>query len=130
MLVSTSWLLAAGRETIGLLLSRMVAYSGGKLAVKQTKFKPKYAAFFNSTHPQLSGIAHKGTEGQGDKGTEGQGDKGTEGQSNGGMEGGSASLFGFSWEGAAGGGLISGCPELTKVSETKAVASSLLATHA
>src|SRR4030095_6025039 len=24
---------------------------------KQTKFKPKYAAFFNSTHPQHSGIA-------------------------------------------------------------------------
>jgi len=29
MPLSTSWLLAAGRETIGLLLSRMVAYSGG-----------------------------------------------------------------------------------------------------
>src|SRR5205085_2597824 len=61
MLVSTSWLLAAGKETIRSLLSRMVAYSGGKLAVKQTKFKPKYAAFFNSTHPQLSGIARRGS---------------------------------------------------------------------
>src|SRR5947207_14217123 len=62
MLVSTSWLLAAGRETFGLPLSGMVAYSGGKLAVKQTKFKPKYAAFFNSSHPQLSNISRQATE--------------------------------------------------------------------
>jgi hypothetical protein len=29
----------------------------GEIGYKQTKFKPKYAAFFNSTHPQLSAIA-------------------------------------------------------------------------
>src|SRR5689334_20938890 len=59
MLVSTSWEPTAGRETIGLLLSRMVAYSGGECGCEQTKFKPKYAATFNSTHPQLSGIARQ-----------------------------------------------------------------------
>src|SRR5687767_7152650 len=30
----------------------------GECGCEVTKFKPKYAAFFNSTHPQLSGIAH------------------------------------------------------------------------
>src|SRR5437762_968354 len=58
MLLSTSWLLTAGNDTIASVLSRMVAYSGGECGCQQTKFKPKYAASFNSTHPQLSGIAH------------------------------------------------------------------------
>src|SRR5687768_18445412 len=32
----------------------------GECGCEVTKFKPKYAAFFNSTHPQLSGIAPPG----------------------------------------------------------------------
>src|SRR5438477_12190220 len=51
MLVSTSWLLAAGRETIRSLLSRMVAYSGGNVACHETKFKP-------STPPSSTQLIH------------------------------------------------------------------------
>jgi hypothetical protein len=61
MLVNTSRLLAAGKETIRLLLSRMVAYSGEESGFQESKFKPKYAAFFNSSQPQHPVVARNGS---------------------------------------------------------------------
>src|SRR6476646_4006041 len=51
MPLRTSWLLAAGKETIGLLLSRIVAYSGGNVALSKPNSNP-------STPPSSTQLIH------------------------------------------------------------------------